>query len=106
MHGNITHGHTAGGKTSPTHKSWEAMKQRVLNPNHISFKYYGGRGIKIDPRWLVFENFLEDMGVRPVGTSLDRIDSNGDYEYDNCKWSSATEQANNRSNSGPLGLCA
>lgn len=95
----VTHGHCASGR-SRTYVSWEAMRARCLNPKSPSYKYYGGRGIKIDPRWLVFENFLEDMGSRPPGTSLDRYpEKNGHYQPGNCRWATPQTQARNtRSN--------
>ena len=74
------------------------MKTRCLNPNNKRFKDYGGRGIMICERWMVFENFLADMGERPEGKTLDRINNDGHYEPSNCKWSTSKEQANNRSN--------
>ena len=91
------HGHYAGNKASPTYFSWRAMKTRCGNPKHDSYKYYGGRGVTVCKRWAnSFENFLIDMGERPEGTSLDRIDTNGNYRPDNCKWSTPTEQQHNR----------
>lgn len=72
------------------------MKDRCSNPRHHAFSDYGGRGIRVCERWSVFENFLADMGERPVGTSLDRIDPNGDYEPPNCRWADKYEQRNNQ----------
>lgn len=78
-------------------KAWNQMKQRCLNPNNPDYKYYGGRGVEVCDRWKEsFKNFLEDMGNSPTGTSLDRVDVNGNYEPSNCKWSTSSEQAINR----------
>jgi len=91
-----THGMT---KTR-TFKSWESMKQRCLNQNAPDFKRYGGRGIKICARWVDgFANFFEDMGERPIGASLDRKDVNGNYDPENCRWATRSEQQRNKSNS-------
>jgi len=77
------------------YKTWSWMKARCLQKKSGNYKYYGGRGIKVCDRWMVFENFLEDMGKQPERSSLDRIDSNGDYTPENCKWSNKEEQMNN-----------
>lgn len=73
-------------KTDPTYKTWNGMKDRCTNPNNPRYKDYGGRGITYDPRWAVFDNFLKDMGERPEGTTLDRINNNGGYYKANCQW--------------------
>lgn len=76
--------------------SWQNMKQRCDNPHNIGWVNYGERGITYDPRWDLYANFLADMGERPSGKTLDRIDNDGPYNKDNCKWSTPTEQNNNR----------
>lgn len=90
------HGHATA--MTPTYKSWAAMIRRCLDPKAVQFPYYGGRGIRIDARWLVFENFLADMGVRPDGMTLSRKDNDGNYEKSNCEWTDRKEQARNRRN--------
>ena len=99
--GGKTHGHCGAvyGKTkhSPTYNTWHGMKNRCDNPRQQAYKYYGGRGIKVCDRWfLSFENFLEDMGERPKGTTLDRIDNDENYEPGNCRWITQKEQLKNR----------
>ena len=87
-----THGLT----NSFTYRSWQMMKKRCTSPNDVSYKNYGARGISYPPRWETFENFLKDMGERPSGTFLERIDNSKNYSKSNCKWATRTEQNRNR----------
>jgi hypothetical protein len=93
---NGTHGATRGAVRTPEFTSWSSMLMRCSNPHFAGWKDYGGRGIQVCDRWMQFENFLADMGQRPPGKSLDRINNDGNYEPSNCKWSTPKEQANNR----------
>lgn len=90
------HGHARPGKITTTYRSWTSMKRRCNAPNNQNYRYYGARGIKVCARWTVFENFLKDMGERPDDTSLDRKDSNGNYEPENCRWANSATQAKNK----------
>lgn len=84
-------------KRTVEYYTWISMKQRCYNSKAKNFKRYGGRGINVCDRWLnSFEYFLEDMGRRPIGHSIDRINNNSNYEPTNCKWSTVIEQANNK----------
>lgn len=94
---NTTHGMSPRGPRTPTYRSWRAMKNRCGNSNHADWPRYGGRGIDIDPRWVAsFEAFLADMGERPDGLSIDRIDNERGYWPDNCRWATLIEQRNNQ----------
>lgn len=89
-----------GESNSPTYRSWCKMIQRCTNPKDKHFSFYGGRGIQVCLSWrLSYEAFRSDMGARPIGLTLDRIDSNGNYEKSNCRWATREAQQNNmRSN--------
>ena len=80
-----------------TYNSWHAMRQRCYNPSQVSYPNYGGRGITVCDRWLYsYLAFYEDMGLRPEGRSIDRIDVNGNYELGNCRWATKLEQDENK----------
>lgn len=97
--GRPIHGHASGGKCSATYISWMSLFSRCYNPKDKRFIAYGGRGINVCERWREsFSNFLDDMGERPIGTSLDRIDPNGNYDPGNCRWATQKEQQRNRRN--------
>ena len=87
---------TRHGKTrTPEHRIWAKMRQRCHNPKSKDFKNYGGRGITICERWSLFENFLADMGERPAGLMLERINNERGYSPENCKWATRIEQNSN-----------
>jgi hypothetical protein len=80
---------------SPTYRSWRSLRDRCNKVDGHNYHRYGARGITYDPRWEDFREFFKDMGLRPKGKTLDRIDNNGNYCKENCKWSTIKEQSNN-----------
>lgn len=98
---NVTHGHASGGKRSPTWRAWRSMIQRCTYPSQQAYPRYGGRGIVVCDRWRhSFEAFLADMGEKPAGTTLGRMDNDGNYEPGNCRWETDEQQRANRSEWG------
>lgn len=95
-HPSFKHGQ-AGINRTATYRSWASMLVRCRNKSNWNYKYYGGRGITVCKKWLKFENFYHDMGDRPKKTTLDRINPDGNYEKENCRWADSITQRNNRS---------
>lgn len=92
------HGQCGGLTRSPTYHSWLGMIQRCTNPKATSYSHYGGRGITVCDAWLDFTAFYSDMGDRPVGMKLERMDNDKGYDPTNCKWASHADQMRNRRN--------
>lgn len=92
------HGNSRKAARTPTYISWMNMIQRTSNRKNPAWKDYGGRGITVCERWRDFANFLADMGERPAGLTLDRIDNDRGYEPGNCRWATWTEQRLNQRN--------
>ena len=91
----IIHGH-AGRNRHYLYGTWASMRARCNNPNDSSYARYGGRGVSVCSEWSSFERFLADVGNRPEGKTLDRIDPTGDYSASNCRWATKLEQRHNR----------
>lgn len=93
----IKHGHRAKNKRSPTYETWRGMKERCYYTKARNYCNYGARGIRVCEEWKnSFNRFLADMGERPLGMSLDRVDPDKDYEPSNCRWATKEEQEGNK----------
>jgi hypothetical protein len=91
------HGYRGSGSAmSRTYRTWDGMWTRCSNVKDPNYRWYGGKGISVCERWEDFRNFLADMGERPEGQTLDRIDRSGNYELSNCRWATPKEQTINR----------
>jgi hypothetical protein len=91
-----------GAAGTATYRSWKSMISRCTKPNDPGFDRYGGAGVKVAPEWVEFAGFIADMGPRPAGTTIDRIDPFGDYTKSNCRWATAVQQARNHRKPAPL----
>lgn len=94
----VTHGQTRGERRSATYQTWVGLRPRCYNPKERSYPNYGGRGITVCERWATFKNFLADMGERPPGKTIDRIDGSKGYSKDNCRWANKVQQIRGRRN--------
>jgi hypothetical protein len=99
----LRHGYARKGSVSPTYRAWQAMHKRC-NGRASSSRYYSDRGISVCPEWQSFERFLTDMGERPDGMSLDRVDVNGNYAPNNCRWATRKQQMQNKTTNVNLTL--
>lgn len=90
------HSHAKRGERSRTYQTWLNMMERCNNPRHTAYEYYGGRGISVCDRWRSFSLFLEDMGERPDGKTIDRLNNDMGYTPLNCRWATPAEQQLNR----------
>jgi len=92
----VEHGHRIGTVSTPEYSTWLNMIQRCTNPKLRDYHNYGGRGIQVCARWMDFRNFLADMGPKPTGLTLERMNNDKGYEPGNCKWGTAIEQRHNQ----------
>lgn len=93
----LRHGHARRGGASREYRTWQGMIKRCTNPRSKDWENYGERGIKVCARWrFSFSDFLADMGPKPIGKSIERINNDGDYEPGNCKWATRSEQNSNQ----------
>lgn len=100
----LRHGHSKREKDSPEYVAWRSMIGRCRNPKATNYRWYGGRGISVCDRWSSFDAFLEDMGTRPPGCNIERIDNSGNYEPGNCRWATRKEQGRNKRNNVVLSM--
>ena len=105
IHRLTKHGGAANGKRTSTYQTWKSMRKRCNNPNNPKWHRYGERGIKVCERWNDFSQFLADMGEKPQGTSIERIDNDLGYEPGNCVWAGVSTQGRNKQNTRCVTVC-